>query len=121
MGAANVEAQTGTPFSVLVPEWQMTNYLDDLPGFSQTSARLRYKMWNFRSAADSLGHLYLTPDDTPGPGYTHSGVLRAGSGRHVLVTQPADGAPVDLRLTDPSGTAPVSSTVDPRIGLVRIR
>jgi hypothetical protein len=121
VGAANLVAQTGTPLSVLVPEWQMTNYLDDLPGFSQTSARLRYKMWNFRSAADSLGHLFLAPDNTPGPGYTHSGVLRAGSGRHVLVTQPADGAPVDLRLTDPSGSAPVSSTVDPRIGLVRIR
>ena len=121
VGAANVELQTGTQFSVLAPEWQMTNYLDDLPGFSPTSARLRYKMWNFRSAADSLGHFFLTPDSTTGPGYTHSGVLRAGSGRHVLVTQLADGVPVDLRLTDPSGTAPVSSTVDPRIGLVRIR
>ena len=48
VGAANVAAQTGVAFSVLVPEWQMANYLDDLPGFDQPASRLRYKTWNFR-------------------------------------------------------------------------
>jgi hypothetical protein len=122
VGAANVSAQTGAAFSVIIPEWQMTNYLDDLPGFSQPSARLRYKTWNFRDPAQTLGHTYpLVPDITDGPGYTHTGVLRAGSGRHVLVTQGASAASVDLRLTTPSGTEPVSSVADPRIGLVRVR
>jgi hypothetical protein len=122
IGAANVQAQTGTGFDVLLPEWQMANYLDDLPEYQQVSSRLRYKTWNFRGAADSLGRSYpLVPDATPGSGYSHSSVLRAGSGRHVLVTQ-AGGAPaVDLRLTAPSGQEPVSSSASPRIGLVRIR
>jgi hypothetical protein len=122
IGAANVETQTGIGFDVLLPEWQMANYLDDLPEYQQVSSRLRYKTWNFRGAADSLGRGYpLVPDATTGFGYSHSSVLRAGSGRHVLVTQ-AGGAPaVDLRLTAPSGQEPVSSSASPRIGLVRIR
>jgi len=122
VGVANVEAQTGIGFDVLVPEWQMTNYLDDLPEYQQVSSRLRYKTWNFRGAADSLGQAYpLVPDLTSGPGYSHSSVLRAGSGRHVLVTQAGGASAVDLRLTAPSGEEPVSSSASPRIGLVRIR
>jgi hypothetical protein len=123
LGATNVEAQVGASFSVLVPEWQLTNYLDDLPGFAQPAARLRYKTWNFRTAADSVGKpsYPLVPDLTDGSGYNHTGVLRAGSGRHVLVAQPGSGPAVDLRLTGPSADEPVSTTVDPRIGLVRIR
>ena len=123
IGGANVEAQTGQSFSVLVSEWQMTNYLDDLSGFAQTASRLRYKTWNFRETADSLGYpsFPLAPDVTDGAGYAHTGVMRAGSGRHVLVTQPAGASAVDLRLTAPSGAEPVSATVDARIGLVRIR
>ncbi|MDQ3222944.1 MAG: hypothetical protein M3Q75_05645, partial [Gemmatimonadota bacterium] len=122
VGAANVSAQTGTAFSVLVPEWQMTNYLDDLPGFNQPSARLRYKSWDFRDPAETLGYTYpLVPDITTGAGYSRTGVLRAGSGRHILVTQAAAAAAVDLRLTAPLGTDPVSSSADPRIGLVRVR
>ena len=122
IGEANVEAQTNIGFDVLVPEWQMTNYLDDLPEYQQVSSRLRYKTWNFRGAADSLGQAYpLVPDITSGPGYSHSSVLRAGSGRHVLVTQAGAGSAVDLRLTAPSGEEPVSSSASPRIGLVRVR
>ncbi len=122
LGAANVTAQTGATFDVLIPEWQMTNFLDDLPEFNQPSTRLRYKTWNFRDTDETLGHIYpLAPDITNGTGYTHSGVLRAGSGRHVLVTQAGGAAAVDLRLTGPSGTAPVSAAADPRIGLVRVR
>jgi hypothetical protein len=122
IGEANVEAQTSTGFDVLVPEWQMTNYVDDLPEYQQVSTRLRYKTWNFRGAADSLGQGYpLVPDATDGSGFSHSSVLRAGSGRHVLVTQGGGGPAVDLRLTSPSGEEPVSSVASPRIGLVRIR
>ena len=122
VGAVNVSAQTGATFSTIVPEWQMANYLDDLPGFSQSSSRLRYKTWNFRDPVQTLGYGYtLVPDVTDGAGYVHAGVLRAGSGRHVLITQAGGAGAVDLRLTAPSGTEPVSSSAAPRIGLVRIR
>ncbi len=121
-GVANVENILGEPFEELVPEWQLTNYLDDLPGFQPPPSRLRYKTWNFRAAGDSVGRPFpLVPDVTSGVGYAHTGVLRAGSGRHVLVTQAGGSPAVDLRLTAPSGEEPVSATVQPRIALVRIR
>ena len=122
LGEANLSALTGATFSTIVPEWQMANYLDDLPGFSQPSSRLRYKTWNFRDPVQTLGHTYpLLPDITDGVDYLHDGVLREGSGRHVLVTQAGGGAAVDLRLTGPSASEPVSGSADPRIGLVRVR
>jgi hypothetical protein len=122
IGSANVETVVGHTFQELVPEWQLTNYVDDLAGFEPQPSRLRYKTWDFRAVGDSVGQLFpLAPDPTSGVGYAHTGVLRGGSGRHVLVTQ-AGGAPaVDLRLTGPSGEEPVSASVQPRIGLVRIR
>ena len=123
VGASNVVAQTGVDFSVLVPEWQLANYLDDLPGFNQSGSRLRYKTWNFRQVfPDSLGQPFpLVPDGTTGSGYSHTGVLRAGSGRHVLVTQAGSAPLVDLLLSGASEVEPVSPTVEARIGLVRIR
>jgi hypothetical protein len=120
-GGANVEAQTGENFSKLVGQWQLANYLDDLPGFAEPTARLRYKSWNFRGEAAVEGIPYpLVPDSTSGADYNHSGVLRAGSGRHIRVVQAAGGAPVDLTVTTPTGTA-LSSTLEPRIALVRVR
>jgi hypothetical protein len=101
----------------------MTNYLDDLPGFDQPATRLRYKTWNFREVfPDSLGRPFpLIPENTSGNGYSRTGVLRAGSGLHVLATQAAGAPPLDFELSSPSGTELVSPAVDARIGLVRIR
>ena len=120
-GGSNVEAETGENFSKLVGEWQLANYLDDLPGFAEPTGRLRYRTWNFRQQAAADGIPYpLAPDSTSGVDYSHSGVLRAGSGRHVRVVQAAGAASVDLTLTTPTGAA-LSSTLEPRIALVRVR
>jgi hypothetical protein len=121
VGSANVEAQTGESFSTLVSEWQLANYLDDLPGFSEPTGRLRYKSWNFREEADSRGLLYpLVPETTNGSDYTHSGTLRAGSGQHILVVQDPGATSVDMALTSPAGGS-LSGTIVPRIALVRVR
>jgi hypothetical protein len=121
VGSANVASRTGVDFSTLVGEWQLTNYVDDLPGFAATSSRLRYKSWNFRFAADSNGQAFpLVPDSTSGTDYGHSGTLRAGSGRHVRVVQPPGAPGIDLRLSNTTGGA-LPSSIDPRIALVRIR
>jgi hypothetical protein len=121
VGSANVAARTGVDFSTLVGQWQLANYLDHIPGFAEPTGRLQYKSWNFREVADSSGVPFpLVPDETDGSNYTHSGVLRAGSGRHVLVTQPAGAGPVDLQVTSPTGTV-LSSSIKPRVALVRIR
>ena len=121
VGSSNVASRTGVDFSTLVGEWQMTNYLDDLPGFTASWSRLRYKSWDFRFAADSVGLSFpLVPDITDGTNYEHSGTLRAGSGRHVRVVQPAGAPGVDLRLTNATGRA-LPSSIEPRVALVRIR
>jgi len=119
VGSANVVARTGVDFSTLVSEWQLTNYLDDLPGFSPGSSRLSYTSWNFREAAGP-GAYPLVPDSTDGTAYGHSGTLRAGSGRHILVIQQPGAAGVDLRITGSAGAALPASIV-PRIALVRTR
>jgi hypothetical protein len=121
VGNTNVTARTGVDFSTLVSEWQLTNYLDDLAGFAVTDSRLRYKSWNFRFVADTSGSAFpLVPDSTDGTAYEHSGTLRAGSGQHVRVVQPAGAGSVDLRLTGSTGD-PLPPSVVPRIALVRIR
>ena len=120
VGSVNVSARSGVDFSILVGEWQLSNYLDDLPGFSVPGSRLRYKSWNFRAAAAPNGGFPLVPDSTDGIAYEHSGTLRAGSGRHVRVVQEPGDPAVDLRLTAPTLT-PLPRTIVPRIALVRIR
>ncbi|HEX7338266.1 MAG TPA: hypothetical protein VF252_13755 [Gemmatimonadales bacterium] len=121
VGAANVVAHTGVPFATLIPEWQATNFLDDLPGFSAPAARLRYKSWDFRAIAEANSLPYpLEPDSTSGVDYSHIGILRAGSGKHVRVVQPPGGAAVDLVLEN-APVEPFPSEVDPRVALVRIR
>jgi hypothetical protein len=121
VGSGNVTARTGVDFSTLVGEWQLTNYLDDLAGFSSPSDRLRYKSWNFRAVAEANAGSYpLVPESTDGMDYGHSGTLRAGSGHHVLVVQAPGGASVDLKVTGATGAA-LPASIAPRIALVRIR
>jgi hypothetical protein len=120
-GSANVEAQTGEDFSKLVGQWQLANYLDDLPGFAEATGRLRYKSWNFRQLAIAEGVAYpLVPDSTDGVDYTHSGVLRAGSGQHIRIVQEPGSPAVDLAVTTPSGAA-LPATIQARMALVRVR
>jgi hypothetical protein len=121
VGSTNVVARTGVDFSTLVGEWQLANYLDDLPGFSAPAGRLRYKTWNFRQVADTNMRAFpLVPDSTDGTDYGHNGTLRAGSGRHVRVVQAANAPMVDFRLTSTTGSA-LPSSIEPRVALVRIR
>jgi hypothetical protein len=128
-GSSNVSSVTGVPFPTLVSEWQMANYLDDLPGFTPGSPRLAYESWNFRQVFESLNmqrpDLFplsypLVPDSTTGS-YSRSGVLRAGSGQHVLLLQSASSPETDLKLTGSDGIRAIPDTAQPRIGLVRIR
>ena len=120
VGSTNVTTRTGVDFSVLLGEWQLTNYLDDLPGFSAPGSRLRYKSWDFRAAAQPNGGFPLVPDSTDGTSYTHNGTLRAGSGRHVRVVQQPGAPEVDLVVRSATG-GPLPGNIVPRVALVRIR
>ena len=61
----------------------------------------------------------LVPDTTSGT-YSHAGTLRQGSAHHVRIIQAAGAPSVQLKLSGQSGGA-ISSTLVPRVGLVRIR
>ncbi|MGH4000477.1 MAG: hypothetical protein ACRDTJ_23790, partial [Pseudonocardiaceae bacterium] len=133
LGSANVTATVGRPFADLVTDWQLANYLDDLPGFSAANARTQYTSWNFRDIFQTNfdGNVPgfekpypLTPDTVlagDGLDYERAGMLRGGSGLHVLVVQPPGAGPVDLLLTGGDGNTALPASVLPRIAVVRIR
>jgi len=141
-GALNVAAESGESFPVLVTQWQFANYLEDLPGFTPSSDRLRYITINLRQQFASLhdqdpgsfpcrvqspsgscpeaAKYPLYPDSTRTGTYSRTGTLRQGSGRHVRIIQSAGAAGVQFLLSNTSGGA-VSANAVPRVGLVRVR
>jgi hypothetical protein len=126
-GAANVEAVTGEDFPTLVAQWQLANYVTNLPGFTPSSDRLQYTSFNLRALYQAnfpspFDKPYpLTPDSTRTGAYDRTGVLRGGTGRHVRIIQPAGSGEVAFSLTDGGGSIALASTVVPRIALVRVR
>ncbi len=130
LGAANVAAVTGLPFAQLVSEWQLANYLDNLPGFTPAFERLQYDSWNFRATFEAFNEQSpgtfprpypLVPDSTLTGVYSRQGTLRAGSGRHLRVIQAPLAHPVTLFLTDGSSQPIGTSTAAPRVAIARIR
>ncbi len=116
-GTENVEAVTNEPFDELVSQWQLANYLDNLPNFTPTSPRLQYLSWDFRN---TFGSYPLEPDVAVDGAYNRIGVLRGGSGRHVLITQQPNAAEVGFKLTQENGSL-LPGTVAPRAAIARIR
>jgi len=114
-------------FPTLVSQWQMANYVTNLPGFTPSSNRLQYTSFNLRAVYQAnfpsvFSKPYpLTPDSTRIGTYARTGVLRGGSGRHVRIIQPVGSVEVAFILTDGAGSIPLASTTVPRIALVRVR
>lgn len=127
-GSANVEAAAGEPLDQLIARWQLANYVEDLSGFTPADETLRYTSWAFREvyAADFANGLAdkpypLTPDSTGTGGYSRTGTLRGGSGRHLRIIQPASAPSVTLRLTRDDGASALADDAEPRTALIRIR
>ncbi|MEO8294379.1 MAG: hypothetical protein ABI613_02610, partial [Gemmatimonadota bacterium] len=92
---------------------QMANFVESDPSIPDLTARLRYRTWNFPAV---FGSVYpLVPDQAANGVYSKTGTLRAGSGHHVLVSQSANSAPVDLQL---KGNGTFGSLV-PRLAILR--
>ena len=118
-GFANVAARAGVDFPTLVTQWQLANFLEGSTTFVQdaSTARFRYKTWNLRGiyTANSFPKPYPLTPTLVTTSISHSGTLRGGSGYHVRVQRaPADTA-FNLRLQVGS------TTVQPRIGVVRVQ
>jgi hypothetical protein len=120
-GTTNVRAVVGTDFPTLVSEWQSANYLTAVPGFTEPTARLRYRSWDFRSVfTATFGSYPLQPDSLASVPYSHVGVLRPGSGRHLRVVQEPSDSGVQVLLSSPTGDG-VSPSVVARIAVTRVR
>ena len=117
----------------MIPQWLMAAYLDDGPDLpDEPTGRLRYKSWGLRAIwTDPRNQSTSTP---PGPfhgfplvpqmidgSFSRSGVLKAGSGRHFLVVQGAQGPAVDLQVLKSTAGAALDPALAARFGIVRIR
>jgi hypothetical protein len=127
-GATNLTAVTGGNFSTMIPEWMMASYLDDGPDLpDEPSGRLQYKSWGLRAIwtdprnqGPNLFNGFPLVPDVIGGSYSHSGTLKAGSGRHFLVVQAAQGAGVDLQVLKNTTGAQLDAALLGRFGIVRI-
>ncbi len=127
-GANNVEAVVGEPFSRLLSEWFLANYVSDLPGVT-VPPRLQYTTWSFRTTFASLhqGNPTKFPDPFPlipteftGGALNVTGTLHSGSGDFYLIEQLANQSGFTVSFENPAG-GPVSPTVTPRLEVIRIR
>jgi hypothetical protein len=118
VGAANVAAVAGQSFENLVGQWQMANFAERLGGFSDQTGRLRYKTWDLVSTFLNEGAPYPLAVDSITTGvFASTGFLRGGSGKHVLVVQPANGAALDLQLKGDNSF----SSLAPRLAVLRLQ
>ncbi len=133
-GSANVASVTGQPFEALVAEWMLAVYLDDIPGFTSLSTRLRYSSWGFRTIF--ANNCCNPPDPTkafaqpfpltpanPNGGFPFAGTgtLRGGSGRHFSLLLPAGTPAVNVLLARSSGGPVLDPALNARMAVVRIR
>lgn len=133
-GSANVASVTGQPFEPLVAEWMLAVFLDDTPGFTPLSTRLRYSSWGFRTIfannccnppdpTKAFARPFpLTPANLSGGfPFAGTGTLRGGSGRHFSLILPAGTAAMDVLLARSSGGPVLDPALNARMAVVRIR
>jgi hypothetical protein len=130
VGANNVAAQTGQPFTTVVTRWALANWVSDLvvPGFT-TPSELKYTSWSFRQTFDTLFKqdpadfpqpYPLVPVASGGSAVSVIGTLTSGSGSYVRAFQAPGGAGFVLQFTKNGSTALPASLV-PRLNILRIR
>lgn len=127
-GADNVGAVVGEPFSRLLSEWFLANYVSDLSGFT-APPRLRYTTWSFRGVYESLQQqdperfpdpYPLVPRQFTGGAFNVGGTLRSGSGDFYLIRQLGSQSGFTVSFANPVG-GPVNEAVMPRLQVIRIQ
>ena len=127
-GAAAITAAAGTPFTTIVGQWILANYVSDYPGLSPPP-ELQYTSWRFRTTYGDLNSqrpnffpkpFPLTPPVLAGKSIAVTGTLHAGSGSYVVSAQLSQGPGFALLFSGPGGAA-LPSVLVPRLNVVRLR
>jgi len=131
-GVANLQAATGQQFPTLTAESFLAWYVDDLPGFTPASPRMRVDTWGLRQVF--LDNCCNPPDpdklleqewpvDAPliTSSFARLGTLRGGSGRHFRVIQGAGSQPLDLLVARNAALDGIDAALAARLGIVRVR
>lgn len=132
VGAQNVTTVASTEFPVLVGEWLLASYVDDLAGFTPASKRMTFTTWGFRkvfqdnccTSGAAFPRAFPTipvPVSSATFPFSRSGTLRGGSGRHFLVTVGAGSQGVDLLLAREVNGAVIDPALAARFAVVRLR
>ena len=126
-GVSNLVAATGETFARMVVQWQLAAYLDDDDAITAPlSERLRFKSWGLRTIWLDPRNAQIFPDGFPlkpdlvSGSFTHSGILKAGSGHHLRVVQAANGPAIDVQVKKNTAGDPLDPALAARIGIVRI-
>ncbi|MBX6363731.1 MAG: IPT/TIG domain-containing protein [Gemmatimonadetes bacterium] len=119
---ANVIQQTGTPWAVLVNDWAVALYADDL-GSPTVDARYTFPGFDLRRilSQPALGGVFPLRPATPAPGdFRLTDTILSGAAAYVLVDVPAGAPPLALGFTAPGGRAFAPETV-PQLAVLRLR
>ena len=124
--AANIVAQTGLGWSILINDWAVALWASDAPELAGVSLDPRYTFGNFRPrrtlGQPAFGGVYLLqPTVEPFSGFnTGTRAVLSATSAYYTVTGGAASGPLALSLAAPGGL-PFASNVVPQLAVLRYK
>lgn len=107
-GIINFNRATGVPLDTVVAGWLVSNFADDLAGFTITNPKTQYRAFNMRSVMSGINNQqYPLRTDPIGSGASLAGTNRTGSGTYYTLSVAANSAR-NVKVLNQAGTSPVS-------------
>ena len=109
-GITNFNRATGVPLDTVVAGWLVSNYADDLAGFTITNPRTQYRAFNMRDVMSRINtnNVYPLRIDPIGGGASLAGTNRTGSGTYYTLSVAANSGARNVKVLNQAGTSPVS-------------
>src|SRR5688500_10784322 len=110
-GITNFNGATGVPLDTVVAGWLVSNYADDLTGFTITNPKTQYRSFNMRSVMTGINgnNGYPLQTTSIGGGATSlAGTNRTGSGTYYSLSVAANSAARNVKVLNQGGTSVVS-------------
>ena len=109
-GITNFNRATGVSLDTVVAGWLVSNYADDLAGFTITNPKTQYRAFNMRSVMSAINtNAYpLRPDPIGTGGASLAGTNRAGSGTYYTLSVTANSGARNVKVLNQAGTSLVS-------------